>query len=112
MKKYIFGLDNTICITKGQDYKNAIPVQANIDFINHLKSKGNLVTIWTDREERSGICWTNLIYEQLKSWGVQYDKIILYKPIFDELYDSKAYNMTITHNMYKDAIDNACLNIL
>jgi hypothetical protein len=112
MKKYIFGLDNTICITKGTDYKNSIPVQDNIDYINHLKSQGHYITIWTDREERTGICSSNFTYEQLETWGVKYDKIVLYKPIFDELYDCQAYNMIITHAMYKNAIDNASLNIL
>jgi hypothetical protein len=112
MKKYIFGLDNTICITKNQDYKNAIPIQANIDIINHLKSQGHFITIWTDREERSGVCWSNATYEQLESWGVKFDSIVLYKPVFDELYDCQAHNMIINHTMYKDAVDTASRNIL
>ena len=112
MKKYIFGLDNTICITNGTQYENAIPVSVNIDIINHLKSQGHYITIWTDREERTRKCWSNATYEQLKSWGVKYDKLILYKPIFDELYDCQAHNMSITHFMYKDAIDENCRNIL
>lgn len=112
MKKYIFGLDNTICITKGQDYKNAIPVQTNIDIVNNLKSQGHYVTIWTDREERTGVCWSNATFEQLETWGVKYDKIVLYKPVFDELYDCQAHNMGISHVMYKDAVDADSRNVL
>ena len=105
MKKYIFGLDNTICITNGRDYKNALPVIDNINMINSLKEKGNHITIWTDREEVTGKIMGNFIYDQLKQWGVKYDSIILYKPIFDVLYDCKAHNMTISHIAYKDTID-------
>jgi uncharacterized protein YheU (UPF0270 family) len=96
MKTYIFGLDNTLCITHGTDYRNSIPVKEKIDLVNYLKSQGHYIILWSDREARTGIADSSFLYDQLKSWGVKYDKIILYKPIFDELHDSQAFNMSIT----------------
>jgi protein tyrosine/serine phosphatase len=112
MKKYIFGLDNTLCITQGTNYENSKPVQENIDFVNYLKSQGHYVIIWTDREEKTGKVYSNFTFEQLESWGVKYDKIVLHKPIFDELYDCQARNLTINNTFYKNAIDEFSRNIL
>lgn len=94
MTRYIFGLDNFICKTSNKnDYINAYPLQSHIDYINNLKQNGDYVIIWTDREERSGICHTMLTYDQLNKWGVKYDKLILSKPIYDILIDFDVFNV-------------------
>jgi hypothetical protein len=102
IKRYLFGLDNTICTTINSDYANAKPIQCRIDYINNLKKEGNYIMIWSDRDEQSqGECHTALTYKQLSEWKVQYDKLILYKPVFDIHYDFNSYNidhfMPISH---------------
>ena len=49
MKKKIicFDLDNVICITKKNDYKNSKPLTRNIKIINQLYEKNNHIKIFT-----------------------------------------------------------------
>ena len=51
MKKNIicFDLDNVICITKKNDYKNSKPLTRNIKIINQLYEKNNHIKIFTAR---------------------------------------------------------------
>jgi hypothetical protein len=97
MKKVIcFDLDNTLCKTKGTDYKNATPIKKKIIFVNYLaadykiiiftarfmgREKGNL-----SRAKRRGFAFTKY---QLKKWGVKFDKLIFGKPTYDIFIDDK-----------------------
>jgi len=93
MKRYFVDLDNTLCNTVNGDYKNSIPIQERIDYVNNLKSSGNHVTIWTARGSRSKIDYKELTIQQLTEWGVQYDDLLLGKPDYDVYLDDKSFNI-------------------
>jgi len=92
-KKYYFDLDNTLCITNGNDYKNSIPIKERIDYVNKLKLDGNTITIWTARGSKSGIDYKELTVNQLSDWNVIYDNLLLGKPDYDIYIDDKSFNV-------------------
>ncbi len=92
MKTYAFDLDNTICLTSGENYKDAHPLPSRIKKINQLHDDGNTIIIWTARGAVSGINWRKLTEQQLKSWGVKYDKLSFKKEYADEYIDDRATN--------------------
>ena len=85
--RYLFNLDNVLCITNGNDFINAQPLKNRIKMLNGLKDEGHHITIWTDREAKTGLCHTSLTYKQLSDWGIKYDKLLLTKPLFDKYCD-------------------------
>ncbi len=94
MVKYYIDLDNTICITKNSDYKNSIPIQQRIDYVNELKNKdGNKVVIWTARGSSSKIDYKELTTKQLQEWNVKYDELLMGKPDYDVYIDDKSFNV-------------------
>jgi len=93
MKKYFFDLDNTLCITINGNYKESIPIQERINYLNELKNNGNFITIWTARGSKSGINYTELTKTQLNNWGIIYDELLFGKPDYDIYYDDKSYNI-------------------
>ena len=86
-------MDNTLCATTDNEYENSIPLYSTIDYLNKLHEEGNHITIWSDREMKTGICYTNLIVQQLERWNVKYDKLILYKPEYDVIVDVNSINL-------------------
>ena len=42
-KIFCFDLDNTLCVTKKNDYINARPIKKNIDVVNKLYAKGFII---------------------------------------------------------------------
>ena len=78
-KKIIcFDLDNTLCKTEGNFYKNSKPVKNKILLVNKLYDKGYIIKIFTarfmGRSNENIKKATNLGYNftkiQLKKWGV------------------------------------------
>ena len=47
-KTLCFDLDNTLCVTKGSDYKNSKP-KRNAKLVNKLYDKGYTIKIYTAR---------------------------------------------------------------
>jgi len=98
--KYIFDLDNTLCITEESNYFNSIPLLDRIKIVNKLYDEGNIIIIYTAR----GMGSTNnnqikaiqkyysLTETQLKNWGIQYHDLILGKPSGDYYIDDKGIN--------------------
>jgi len=86
-------LDNTLCFTENSDYINSIPIQERIDNVNKLKDEGNHITIWTARGGKSGINYEELTIQQLESWNVKYDKLLINKPSYDLYIDDKSHNV-------------------
>ena len=99
MKKTIlcFDLDNTICITNKNDYKNAIPIKKSIKFINFLKGKGFYIKIFTSRymgrskenkilAKKRGYNFTKSL---LDKWSLKYNELIFGKPSYDIFVDDK-----------------------
>ena len=100
MKKKIicFDLDNTLCVTKSNNYKQSKPIQKNIKIVNSLFEKGYFIKIFTARfmgrnnddlvlAKKSGYKFT---IEQLKKWKLRYHKLIFGKPAYDILIDDRA----------------------
>ena len=88
-------IDETICETKGdltkpRDYKNAKPLQENINKINDLYDNGHEVVYWTARGARTGINWYHTTKRQLDEWGARYTELKMGKPFYDLLIDDKA----------------------
>jgi hypothetical protein len=92
-----FDLDNTICLTKKSDYKNSKPIHRNIKFINDLYLNGFFIKIFTARfmgrsnenifkAKRIGFDFTK---NQLKKWGLKYNKLIFGKPSYDVIIDDR-----------------------
>ena len=100
MKKNIicFDLDNVICFTNKNFYKESKPNIEAIKKINLLYKKGFIIKIFTSRfmgrsNENISVAKKKgfkLTEEQLLSWGVKYHSLIFGKPSFDLYIDDKA----------------------
>lgn len=98
-KKIIcFDIDGTICTTVKKNYFKAKPKKKIIRIINKLYSKGYCINFFTSRfmgrnneniikAKQQGFSLTK---KQLKSWGINYHKLIFGKPSFDLLIDDKS----------------------
>lgn len=92
-----FDLDNVICFTKKNDYKNSKPNKLSINKINELYKK-NKIIIFTARymgrsKENSILAKKRakkITLDQLKKWKVKFHKLIFGKPTFDVIIDDKA----------------------
>lgn len=79
-------IDGTICENVNSDYYNSTPIKNNIDKINRLYDEGGTIIYWTARGRTTGIDWTELTKEQLKSWGCKFQELIMNdKPNYDLL---------------------------
>lgn len=87
MRIYV-DIDGTIC-TQEKDYKDAKPIQENIDKINALYDSGNTIVYWTARGSTSGIDYAELTKGQLEAWGCKYNWLNRSKPSFDLLIDDR-----------------------
>lgn len=98
-KKIIcFDLDDVICKTKKKKYFSAKPYPKVIKKINDLYSKGYYIKIFTARfmgrnnenlvkAKKQGFKKT---LSQLKSWKLNFDKLIFGKPSYDLFIDDKS----------------------
>ena len=103
MKKKIFcfDLDNTLCITKGKNYKKSKPNKKAINTVNYLYAKGHIIKIHTARfMGRSNDNLKNYkklyseVSKQLKIFEINYHKLFLSKPSADIYIDDKSYGYT------------------
>tara|TARA_B110000027_G_scaffold114254_1_gene123755 strand:+ start:222 stop:572 length:351 start_codon:yes stop_codon:yes gene_type:complete len=101
MKKKIlcFDLDNVLCRTIQNNYKESVPLKKNINVVNHLYNKGYYIKIFTarymGRNKENAIKAKQqaqtLTKKQLKKWKVNYNQLIFGKPSFDVYIDDKNY---------------------
>ena len=49
IKIICFDIDNTLCITYNNDYKNSKPIKKNISIVSQLHSKNYFIKIFTSR---------------------------------------------------------------
>ena len=98
VKTYCFDIDNTICSTKGKNYKSSKPKLEAIKKINSKYDKGHKIIIFTGRymgrnndnprkAHKQGYKFT---LNQLKSWGLKFHRLHMGKPTFDVLVDDKS----------------------
>jgi len=93
-------IDNVICEgtadTEGPEdysYEDAVPIEENIERINHIHENGHTVVYWTARGTETGKNWRPLTEDQLERWGCKYDRLEMGKPAFDLFIDDKAFNV-------------------
>ncbi len=90
-KTYMVDIDGTICtLVQNAQYEQAKPIKNNIENINRLFDDGNRIIYWTARGATTGIDWTELTTDQLKSWNVKYHELKMRKPHYDVWVDDKA----------------------
>lgn len=89
MKTYCFDIDGTICSQEDQNYSLATPILRRVESINKLRELGHVVKFFTARGSTSGIDWTERTEEQLRSWGLGFDELIMGKPHADVFVDDK-----------------------
>ena len=95
---FCFDIDNTICKTKGKNYRNAKPNKDVINLINKLFDNGHTIKILTARFMGRNNDNVKLAYKkgykstlrQLKNWDLKFHKLLMGKPSFDILIDDKA----------------------
>ena len=98
-KKYkiiCFDLDNVICNTKKNYYKQSVPKKKVLKFINTLYENGYFIKIFTARfmgrynnAKIAKVKGEKLTKNQLKKWNLQYHELIMGKPSFDIYIDDK-----------------------
>jgi ribonucleotide monophosphatase NagD (HAD superfamily) len=97
-KTFCIDIDNTICITINNFYKNSKPIKKNIELINDLYKKGHTIIFFTARGMNKYKGNKNKIHkvyykftrDQLIAWGVKFHKLILCKPSYDFAIDDKS----------------------
>lgn len=95
--KYVFDIDGTLCTNTNGKYSEAMPLEDRIKKVNALYDEGNTITLYTARGmntyngnvEAVYEAYFKLTKEQLKSWNVKYDNLILGKPAGDLYIDDK-----------------------
>ncbi len=98
---FCFDIDNTICKTKEGNYEKSKPIQNAINTINRLHKNGHMIKIFTARymgRNNDLIKKKRRIYSKIKnqidSWGLKYNKLIISKPSADIYIDDKSYGYT------------------
>ena len=95
---YCFDLDNTLCLTNGNDYENSKPIKEMISKVNYLYDNGNIIKIFTARGMGSLKGDVKSVHEkylyltntQIQKWGIKCHEIILGKPSYDMIIDDKS----------------------
>lgn len=97
-KVLFFDLDNVICKTYKNFYKNSLPKKKVINFINYLYDNDYIINIYTARfmkkfngNKKKVIKYGyNFTKKQLLKWKLKFHKLILCKPSYDYFVDDKA----------------------
>lgn len=97
---YVFDIDGTICSNTDGKYSNATPNIDRINIINKLFNEGNKIIFFTARGMKTYDgnilkvyhVYYNFTIEQLNSWGVKYNQLVLGKPSADYYIDDKGIN--------------------
>lgn len=87
---FCFDIDDTICLTRGTEYDQAIPIKHRIAKINRLFAQGHTIKLHTARGSKTGLDWRQLTEEQLRKWEVNYHELHMGKPYADFYIDDKA----------------------
>ena len=97
-KIFCFDLDNTLCVTTGNNYQNSKPLKKKIKIVNKLFEKGHIIKIFTSRfmgRSKENIVKAkkmgySLTKSQLKKWKIKHHILIMGKPSFDISIDDKS----------------------
>ena len=99
-KIFCFDLDNTLCVTTGNNYQKSKPLKKKIKIVNKLFEEGHIIKIFTARfmgRSKENIVKAkkrgySLSKNQLKKWKLKHHILIMGKPSFDYLIDDKSIN--------------------
>lgn len=94
MAVYCFDLDNTLCISHGDNYESSTPHIERIAAVNKLFDEGNTVIILTARGSLTGKNLRQFTEAQLLGWGLRYHSLHFGKPFADFYIDDKAVRDT------------------
>ena len=99
MKIICFDIDNVICKTEGNNYKNSKPDKKAIKIINNLYEEGFYIKIlqgiWEDIVViKKRLRKTKETKNFLKLWSVKYHELIMCKPAYDLFIDDKSYGFS------------------
>ncbi len=101
MKTICFDIDNVICKTEGNNYKNSKPDKKAIKIINNLYEDGFYIKIFTARymgrysgDKKKVKKKTKETKNFLKLWSVKYHELIMCKPAYDLFVDDKSYGFS------------------
>jgi ribonucleotide monophosphatase NagD (HAD superfamily) len=94
---YVFDIDGTICTKTDGAYSTAKPIEERIQKINKLYEEGNTIIFLTARgmgrtsndADLAHKLFYDITYNQLKRWGVRFNKLFLGKPSGDIYIDDK-----------------------
>lgn len=111
-----FDIDGTLCNSTMGRYYEAKPYPDMIRYVNELHEQGHYIIIFTARgmgksDSVPGKAFTNLYrltQDQLDSWGIKYDELILGKPHVDVFVDDKGFQVKpdgSSVNALRDFID-------
>jgi hypothetical protein len=93
IKSYCFNLDNTICHTYKDDYKNSVPIQERVSKINDLFKSGSRITIKATRSLSKIDDIKEFTREQLESWSLSYNELLIASvDVSDVIVNEKAIN--------------------
>ena len=90
LRTYAFDLDGTLCTLTDGKYETAEPLTDRITKVNKLFEEGHTILIFTARGATSKRDLRDFTVQQLKDWGLKYERLIMGKPHFDLLVDDKA----------------------
>ena len=104
-KIYCFDIDNTICLTNGNDYGNSKPIKKRIDLINKLYYQGNTILIDTARGSVTKIDWYDMTKKQLCEWDVKYHLLRVGVKLNADFYiDDKGINDKFFFKKHKQSL--------
>lgn len=92
MSIYCFDLDNTLCVSDGDNYEASTPIADRILKVNFLFNSGNHIIICTARGSLSGLDWSEFTRKQLTEWQVSYHELWVNKPYADYYIDDRSVN--------------------
>jgi histidinol phosphatase-like enzyme len=99
-KTICFDIDGVICKTNNKNnYIKSKPIKKNIKYINKLYDEGFKIIVFTGRfmgrnnenifkAKKVGFNFTK---NQLKKWGLKYNKLIFGKPSYDIFIDDRCF---------------------
>lgn len=79
--------------TADNNYKNAVPMNANIELLRKLEAKGHEIVLYTARGYATGIDWKEVTETQMEQWRVPASKIVFGKPDADFYVDDKLVSL-------------------
>ena len=89
-KTYCFDLDGTLCSQESPErYGLSTPNVPMIEAVRRLKAQGHTIIIHTARAPSKGGDPTGTTVDQLRAWGVLYDRLYLGKPAADVYVDDR-----------------------